>query len=766
MQRIRIAILIFFLVPILFGIKPLHAQKVALVLSGGGAKGLSHVGVLKALEERNIPIDCIAGTSMGAVVGGLYASGFTPEEIESLLTSKNFTRWASGETDIKNKFFFKKEADNSSWISLPINYDKKLRSKLPINLVSTDEMDITFLEMFAGPSAAADYNFNELFVPFRCVTTDIEASESLVMRDGQLGDAIRASMSVPFYFSPIRVKGKLLFDGGMYNNFPVDVAHEDFSPDFIIGSKAAGNFAPPKDDDIVSQLQNMLMSKTDYSNMPGKGVLIEPELGSMNVIDFSRAAEYIDSGYVHTLSKMEVIESMIKRRSNPDSLFLKRIHFKDKMPEILIDSVQIEGCNIYQSTFVNRHINRKDDYLNFNRLKREYYKLLADNNIVSVYPSLTYDSTSIGYLLNLRIKKANTFIAEFGGNVSSKSINEAYVGLQYNHFGVTSTNYKLGLHFGRFYSGLKVNARIDYPSRLPYYLQASFVLHNRDYFKSTTYFVEDKTPSFLIRSEYYGEVEFGIPLTNRSRLSTGLTTGQLTDDYYQTNYFSRSDTTDRTSFLFTSPFLRFEYNTLNKKQFPTLGARHYLSFNYVIGDEEHEPGSTSPVRHVFSGPHEYFQFRAISESYFNSLAGIKTGIYAELYLSNKKFFSNYTATILMAQQFKPTPESTTLFLPAFRANDYIAFGLKEIFPLTKALDLRTEVYYFQPLKQIIPDTESLLAYYGDNIDAQAYMASFSLVYQTPIGPISLALNYYDKQKDSFSIMFNIGYILFNKFALE
>ena len=319
---------------------------------------------------------------------------------------KNLPRWASGDTDINNIFFFKKKADNSSWINLPINYDKKLRSKLPINLVSTDEMDITFLEMFAGPSAASNYNFDNLFVPFRCVTTDIEASESLVMKDGQLADAIRASMSVPFYFSPIRVKGKLLFDGGMYNNFPVDVAYTNFSPDFIIGSKAASNFPPPKEDDIVSQLQNMLMSKTDYSHIPGKGVLIEPDLGSMNVIDFSRAAEYIDSGYVHTIHKMDMIKLMIERRSNPDTLFQKRLRFYDKMPAIRIDSIQIEGCNIYQSTFVNRHIKRKGKFLNFSELKHEYYKLLADNNINSVYPSLTYNPISLAYVLNLRIKKS------------------------------------------------------------------------------------------------------------------------------------------------------------------------------------------------------------------------------------------------------------------------------------------------------------------------------------------------------------------------
>lgn len=766
MLRLKIICFLILIFIEITGSNPLCAQKVAVVLSGGGAKGLSHVGVLRALEENNIPIDYIAGTSMGAIVGGLYASGYSPDEIETLLTSKDFIRWASGELDIKNQFFFKKRPENPSWISLPIHYDQKLRSKISLNLVPTDEMDITFLELFAGPSAASKYDFDHLFVPFRCVTTDIEANESVIMKNGQLGDAIRASMSVPFYFSPIRVNGKLLFDGGMYNNFPVDIAYKDFSPDVIIGSKAASNFAPPEEDDIISQLQNMLMSKTDYSHMPVKGVIIEPELGSMNLTDFSKGREYIDSGYVHTMNKMDTIKSLISRKSDPKDLLQRRLEFHNKIPPILVESFQIEGCNIYQSTFVNRHINRKRKYLNLNDLKWEYYKLIADNNITSIYPSLLYDSTSSAYHLNFKVKKASDFIADFGGNISSKSVNEAYIGLQYNHFGITSSNYNMGLYFGRFYSGLRLNARIDYPSRLPYYLQATYVLHYRDYFKNTTYFVEDKTPSYLLRSEYYGEIEFGIPITNRSRLSSGLTTGKLADDYYQTNYFLRSDTTDRTSFLFISPFLRFEYNTLNRKQYPTTGAKHYLSLQYFVGEEKHTPGSTSQARHLYSGTHQYFQFRAISESYFNALADIKTGIYAELYFSNKKFFNNYTATILMAQQFQPIPESSTMFLPGYRAHNYFAFGVKEIFSLTKSLDFRTELYFFQPFKQILADPENLLAYYGDEFKNNAYIASTSLVYQTPIGPMSLTLNYYEKRKDSFSLMFNIGFVLFNKFGLE
>ncbi|MCP4553438.1 MAG: hypothetical protein GY834_15665 [Bacteroidetes bacterium] len=768
MLRSKLSRLLFSLFVLLtYNSTQLNAQKVALVLSGGGAKGLSHVGVLKALEEYNIPIDYIAGTSMGAVVGGLYASGFSPQEIESLLTSKKFKRWASGETDINNKFFYKKAPDNASWISLPINYDRKIRSKIPLNLVPTDEMDFSFMELFAGAAAVAEYNFDNLFIPFRCVATDVEASQSLIMRNGQLSDAIRTSMSLPFYISPIRVNGRLLFDGGMYNNFPVDVALEDFNPDIIIGSKAAANFAPPEEDDIVSQLQNMLMSKTDYSIIQGKGVLIEPDLGSgMNITDFSKAKKYIDSGYLYTVNNMERIESIIDRRSNPDSLFQKRLLFSDKKPLITIDSINIEGSNLRQSLFINRHIRRKDQYLNLNEFKREYFKLIADNNIKSIYPRLYFNPNTGFYNLNLNVKRTDAFEVEFGGNISSKSVNQAYLGLRFNQFGNVSSTYKVGLNFGRFYSGLNARVRIDYPSRLPYFLNFSFVLHNRDYFKSTTYFVEDKTPSFLIRSEYYTEAEFGIPITSRSRLSLGIMSGRLRDNYYQTNQFTRSDTTDQTTFIFTSPFIKFEYNTLNRKQYPNSGARHYIGLQYVIGKESHIPGSTSPVDYEYSSSHEYYQLNAISESYFTSVAGVITGLYAEVYMSNKSFFNNYTATILAANQFQPILESTTLFLPNYRAHNYFAFGIKEIFPINKLFDFRAEAYYFQPYRDIFSGADNLLAYYGLELERQAYIGSVALVYNTPIGPISIALGYYDKRTDHFSIVFNLGYVLFNRFALD
>ncbi|MBK7214619.1 MAG: patatin-like phospholipase family protein [Bacteroidales bacterium] len=260
----------------------LFGQKVAVVLSGGGAKGVCHIGVLKALEEAGIPIDYIAGTSMGAIVGGLYAAGYSPGEMEQLVTSPEFTEWVSGRIDPQYIYYFRKPYADASWMTFKFKYDSVLQTQLPTNIVSPVRMDFAFMELFANASAAANYNFDSLMVPFRCVASDVDANKPVVLKSGDLGSSIRASMTFPFYFKPIRINGKLLFDGGMYNNFPSDVAYEDFFPDIIIGSKAAQNAQPPSDDNVVSQLTNMLMEKSNYNVICESGVMIEPQLKVVN----------------------------------------------------------------------------------------------------------------------------------------------------------------------------------------------------------------------------------------------------------------------------------------------------------------------------------------------------------------------------------------------------------------------------------------------------------------------------------------------------
>ena len=208
-----------------------NSQKVGLVLSGGGSRGVAHIGVIRALEESGIPIDYIAGTSMGAIIGGLYAAGYSPDEMEKLFLSKEFSEWVAGNIDEKYFYYFKKEKPNASWIDLRFNYDQTIKPKIPTNLVSPFQMDFEFLEIFAGANAVAKNNFDSLFIPFRCVAADIYKNGPVTLKNGDLGKAIRASMTFPFYFKPIRINGTLLFDGGMYNNFPANIMYNDFLPD-------------------------------------------------------------------------------------------------------------------------------------------------------------------------------------------------------------------------------------------------------------------------------------------------------------------------------------------------------------------------------------------------------------------------------------------------------------------------------------------------------------------------------------------------------
>ena len=248
----------------------MSAQKVGLVLSGGGAKGCTHVGVIRALEEEGIPIDYIAGTSMGAIVSSLYAMGYSPEEMASFISSEKFMRWQNGILDERNSFFFKRDDPTPDFISFKVNVRDSSSSGanflIPTSVLPPDQLNIAFMDLFSKANAACKGNFDSLFVPFRCVASDVAHTRAYVHRKGDLGDAVRTSMSFPFIFRPIQVNGLLMLDGGIYNNFPVDVMEEDFHPDFIIGcavsdnpSLDAGNKASP-----VALLEKLIMDETNY----------------------------------------------------------------------------------------------------------------------------------------------------------------------------------------------------------------------------------------------------------------------------------------------------------------------------------------------------------------------------------------------------------------------------------------------------------------------------------------------------------------------
>jgi NTE family protein len=741
------------------------AQTVALVLSGGGSRGVAHIGVIKALEENNIPIDYITGTSMGAIIGGLYASGYTPDEIEKIITSENFVNWAKGESDLEKFFFFKGTDPDASWVNLRFDYndlENRMKTILPASLISPNQVDFALLELYSAASAAAGYDFDSLFVPFRCMAADIGSDQPVVLGKGQLGTAIRASATYPFYYKPIEINDTVLFDGGLYNNFPVDIAIRDFSPGFIIGSKTASPQRIPDSDDIISQVQNMIVRQTDFNLPADSGVLITPDLAEVNVVDFSRNREFIDSGYVAAMRAMDQISRQVNRRISQPDLDKKRQEFKSRKPSIFIDLITIEGLKKSQEKYVRNSFRQKASFLTLSTTRAEYFKLLSDNKIKSIFPSLIYEPSRNTYTLNLKVTRAEHLQADFGGNLSSGASSTAFAAVRYNmlgRFGLTAAG---NGYFGRFYSSAKLGVRFDFPTLIPFFLSSEWTFNHKDYFRNTTYFFEDAQPSFLVSNENQISLQSGVPASDIGVLNLGIAGGYTLDEYYQDNQFARTDTADVTRFDFFMPELSLELNTLNYKQYPNKGFRLLVEMKYVNGTEKTVMGSTSvePGKET-SRFHKWLQFKLQYDNYFQVAHRFRIGVFGEVMLSSEDYFSNYTATVLRAPSFDPIPEMKTLFLPKYRSMSYIALGMKPVLNLYRKLDLRLEGYLFQPYEEILEgDDQQALS--KELFSDRSFLFSAALVYYLPFAPVSLSFNYYDRDGQRYSVLFNIGFLLFNK----
>ncbi len=749
----------------IYAVQTVEAQKVAVVLSGGGAKGSAHVGMLKALEENCIPIDYIAGTSMGAIVGSMYAAGYSPDEIEKIITSKEFLSWANGKIDDKYVYYFKKDNPDASWFNLKFNYDSTLSYKLPTNIISPYQIDFGFMYFLASAGVAANNNFDSLYIPFRCVASDIAAKKAITFSHGYLPEAVRASMTYPFYFRPIKIDNRLLFDGGMYNNFPSDIAIQDFNPDIIIGCNVSSNSGTPDENDIRSQIESMLMSNTNYSVICDNSVMITPTLPRVTEFEFEKAKELIDSGYSATIKKMPEIRLFVHDSVCAEKRRVQRHKFVSSKPPLLFDSINIEGVNQSQAVYIRKSIMHRDSTFDIEQLKQEYFKLLADDKIESIYPKAIYNKNTGLFTLNINVKRDKNFVTQFGGLISSGNVNGAYIGLQYKYLGLMGI--KLGVNFsiGKFYSAAQGKARFDFPSRKPFYLETSVGYNQWDYFKTTIRFFEDKLPSYLLENEINFIGEFGFPAYNKGKFIIGPAIARTREQYYQTNNFSKTDTADQTSFNLMTIHSQYSRYSLNQKQYATAGTSLLFDVRYVYGEEENVPGSTSILKDKYIKSHNWAQIKIQYDRYFKIKKIYSLGIYAEAMISNKPLFNNYTSSLLSAPAFQPTPESKAFFLPNYRANTYAVVGIKNIINIYKKIHFRLEGYLFQPYQEILSDP-NLKGFYGKPFEERSILGYAALVYNSPICPISISLSYYQGKENPFSVMFNIGYLIFNKRAMD
>ncbi|MCB0795924.1 MAG: patatin-like phospholipase family protein [Flavobacteriales bacterium] len=740
-------------------------QRVGVVLGGGGASAITHIGVLKALEENGIPVDYITGSSMGALIGAMYAAGYSPAEMDSLFRSDEYRIMATGGVEDKFVYYFKHDRPDATMIDLKFDTDTFLLASLPTNLRSPILIDYEQMRSFAGASATSGYDMDRLFVPFRCVASDITAQRPVVFDKGDLAQAVRASMSYPFYFKPIRVDGHLMMDGGLYNNFPSDVMYEAFFPDIIIGSNVASNSPPPSEDDLLSQLKAMLQEPTNYSVICENGIIIEPNTNT-GLFDFSNNGRTIEDGYRAAMARMPELKAVIARRVPMADVARRRKEFTARHPALRIKEITVTGLNKRRSQYVERTLTTKRMPIDPESLKSRYFRLYEDDNIALLYPKAVYDSAQGDYDLEVLVKDEKDLHARFGGMFSSRPINTGMVGLRYNLFGRTSSFAQGTAYFGKFYAAAQLKVRSDLSTRLPIYLEPVVTFHRWDHFKNFISFFDEERPSFIILRETWGGLNAGLGLSNKGLLRVDMKYAQNKDSYYQTIDFEPTDTADVTEFFHFNGGISIQRNSLNRKQHANAGEALKFELRYMNGDERTTPGNTNAERRVWTERKDWITAKVTLDKYFLPRGIFRFGALLEGVYSTYPFFQNYTATILRAPVFQPTPESRTFFLENFRASQYVAGGLRMIAALARnRLDLRVEGYVFQPYQAILrgPDNTAVA---GTEISDRSYLASGSLIYQSPLGPLWVNGSYIDGLTQPWVWSINFGYVLFAQSASE
>ena len=747
-----------------------QAQKVGLVLSGGGAKGMTHIGIIRALEENNIPIDYITGTSMGAIIGSLYAMGYSPDDMEALLRSEDFKRWYSGQVEPEYGYYFKQNRPTPEFFNIRFSFKDSLHIKpqiLPTSMVNPIQMNLVFVELFARATAACSGDFNRLFVPFRCIASDVYNKKPLIMRRGDLGDAVRASMSFPFVFKPIEIDSVLAYDGGIYNNFPTDIMREDFKPEVIIGSVVAANPGKPKENDLMSQLENMIMQKTDYTLPDSLGIIMTFKYDDVSLLDFDRLQELHDIGYNRTISLMDSIKGRIHRRVSAENVRLRRLVYRSNLPQFRFRDIYIEGANPQQQAYIKKEFHDEDhEVFTYEDLKRGYFRLLSDNMISEIIPHAVYDSENDLYSLHLKVKMEDNFSVRMGGSVSTTSSNQIYLGLGYQDLNYYSKEITLDGQIGKVYNNAQLMAKIDLPTRIPTSYRLIASLSTFDYYKKDKLFSKNDKPSFNSKDERFVKLMVALPFLANKRAEISIGYGKLQDNYFQSSVINfDKDRSDRSTYNLLGGAIGFYGSTLNARQYATKGYFEKLVAQVFSGKEKFIPGNPTETSVTTKERQSWLQISYMKYAYHTMSPKFTLGWMAEMLYSSKNFSENYTATMLQAADFSPTPHSKLMYNEAFRANQFLAAGIKPIFVFNDMFQFRSEFYGFVP---IFPIKKNALnkAYYGKAFSRFEYIGEISVICQLPFGAISAYVNHYGSPKKEWNVGLTLGWQLFNYRFIE
>lgn len=379
MKKIGWFILLFFTTNLICAqteeVKP--RPKIGLVLSGGGAKGFAHIGVLKVLEKAGVKIDYIGGTSMGAVVGGLYASGYSAQQIDSIFQNTDFDALLSDYIPRASKNFYEKNNDERYAFTLPV---KKMKVGIP-TAISRGMYNYNLLNKLLN-RVRDIHDFNQLPTPFLCMATDIETGEEVLLNKGYLPQALLASGAFPSLFAPVEIDGKWLVDGGVANNFPVE-AIKDLGADIVIGVDVQDDLKDRKSlrdaTRILVQISNLQMIEKMKEKRNKTDIYIKPDINDYGVISFDQGSEIVKKGEEAAMAlydKIKIFGSSDYIRKPAKSTALDSLNIKN----IIVNPLK----NYTRAYAVGKLRFKQNTKISFDQLRRGIDNITATQNFSSI----------------------------------------------------------------------------------------------------------------------------------------------------------------------------------------------------------------------------------------------------------------------------------------------------------------------------------------------------------------------------------------------
>lgn len=587
----------------------LHRPTVALVLSGGGAKGSAHVGVLKYLEEQGIPVDVVLGTSMGGLVGGMYALGYGPAQMDTILKHMDWNDILMDKVDRGYRSYSYAKYRDKYLLSLPFYYEREsdghvqlaedivdpdlklgveevsevslstsLLGSLPAGIVPGQKVGNFLSSLTVGYQD--DIDFTELPIPYMCVATEMVSGKEKIWHHGKLATAMRSTMSIPGLFSPVRTDGMVLVDGGLRNNYPTDIARQ-LGVDYVIGVELSDANMTYNDInnlvDIVWQCTDIMGRDAFERNVGQADVTIKPVLTGYNMMSFDPVSvdTIINRGYQAALANAEPIRQ-IKEKIGP---YTKRLAKKPALNvaenKVVIANIQYEGLTPQEVAYVNGIIKIQP----WDRVDKSD----IDNLVMTLYGMKAFDYVSyelLGsrnpYTLMIKCKKAPVHQFGLSARFDSESLVSALLNVGFYTHRIEGSSYDFT---AKVASNPYLDAKYTYKS-------AKLPTFNADARVSYT----DVTLSNMDVSRFnlkYWNARQRLFLSDFN-LSFARLRGGLKNEMFNVVNFLSSDTNSSVSQLanvkddFVSAFANIIWETFDDSYFPTKGKNVEFYYDFVF----------------------------------------------------------------------------------------------------------------------------------------------------------------------------------------